>query len=266
MSVDFVFLDSGTGGIPYMKDLKEKCPKASCVYLGDTAHFPYGEKSSEEIIECASNVVGKVIEKWKPKAIVIACNTMSVTALDSLRKKYKSVQIVGTVPAIRLAARVSKTRHIGLLATNATVNHPYTQNLIADFASDCIVEKRGDPALVSFIEHNLFTATEEEKKEAVKDALDFFKEKGCDTIILGCTHFTHIADVLEKEAGKDMFIIDSRNGVSNRALDVVTLSESDKADFTDDNKFFVTSLKNPKDEAEYKALCKYFSIEWGGLF
>ena len=263
MSVDFVFIDSGTGGIPYMKDLKKKCSNASCVYLGDTAHFPYGEKTSSEIIECASNVVGKVIRQWSPKAVVIACNTMSVTALDVLRERYPAIKIVGTVPAIRLAAKESKNRHIGLLATNATVNHSYTQKLISDFASDCIVEKRGDKELIAFIEHSLFTATEEEKRKAVKPSIDFFREKGCDTIVLGCTHFTHIADVVQKEAGEAITVIDSRNGVSNRALDVVGTCDFCKN--SDDNTFFVTALQNSNDETEYKNLCAYFNIEWGGV-
>lgn len=265
--VDFVFLDSGTGGIPYMLDLKQKCPEASCVYLGDTKNFPYGEKSESEIISCAKSVVGKAIEKWNAKAVVIACNTMSVTALSSLRLCYPEIPIIGTVPAVRLAAKESAKRRIGLLATNATVNHPYTQKLIDDFASDCVVEKRGDPELVSFIEHSLFFATDEEKKNAVKPSLDFFASKDCDAIILGCTHFTHIADIMRKEASEGVKIIDSRNGVSNHALDVAEKKYgknffSGKRAF--DKSFFVTKAPCEKEEMEYKTLCSYFDIPWGG--
>ena len=83
MSVDFAFIDSGTGGLPYMKYLKEKCPEASCIYVADAANFPYGEKTSEQVIECAHQFCQKVIKRFDPKVIVIACNTMSVTALES---------------------------------------------------------------------------------------------------------------------------------------------------------------------------------------
>ena len=85
---DFVFIDSGTGGIPYLLHLKNYLPQANCVYVGDTKNFPYGTKSSEEIIKCVTSLVQKIIEKFNPLVIVVACNTMSVNALDSLRKEF----------------------------------------------------------------------------------------------------------------------------------------------------------------------------------
>ena len=153
MSVDFVFLDSGTGGIPYMNFLRQKCPEASCVYVADTKNFPYGEKSAEEIVDAVISICGKIIKKFEPKVIVIACNTMSVNALEQVRAAFPSVSFVGTVPAIKLAASISKKRRIGLLATNSTVNHPYNQNLKQQFAADCTLVCRGDADLISFVEH-----------------------------------------------------------------------------------------------------------------
>ena len=120
-AIDIAFLDSGTGGIPYMLELKKKNPFVRCVYLGDTAHFPYGEKTPEEVESSSAQVISQIIKLWSPKAIVIACNTISVTALDFLRKKFPDRPIVGTVPAIKVAAKVTKNKKIGLLATNATV-------------------------------------------------------------------------------------------------------------------------------------------------
>ena len=150
--IDFAFLDSGTGGIPYMLSLKEKSPESRCVYLGDTVHFPYGEKSEEEVTLCASESIEKILDLWNPRIVVIACNTISVTALNQLRERFPDVPIVGTVPAIKLAAKVTKNKKIGLLATNATVKHPYCKKLVSDFASGCEVFNRGDPDLISFIE------------------------------------------------------------------------------------------------------------------
>ena len=83
--VDFAFVDSGTGGIPYLLHLKEKCPTAKCVYIGDTANFPYGEKSHEEIVNCVLDCTAKIIGSFNPKVIILACNTMSVNALDVVR-------------------------------------------------------------------------------------------------------------------------------------------------------------------------------------
>lgn len=269
--IDFVFLDSGTGGVPYMQMLKQREPNARCAYLGDTVHFPYGEKTPKEVTECAKAAIELIIKKWNPKVVVIACNTISVTALSQLRMLFPALPLIGTVPAIKLAAKVTKNKKIGLLATNATVQHPYCQKLIEDFASDCSVFSRGDPDLIAFIEHNLFTATEEDKIKAVTPALDFFKQNDCDTIILGCTHFTHVADVFARAAGSSIRIIDSRDGVSNQALKIESeASDSDQlangsySDDVPDMSFFVTSATK-EEEFEYKEMCKNFGIPWGGI-
>lgn len=269
-SIDFAFLDSGTGGIPYMLLLKEKSPESRCVYLGDTVHFPYGEKSFEEIVRCSSEVIGNIIDRWNPRAIVIACNTISVTALEELRKLHPDIPIVGTVPAIKLAAKVSLNKKIGFLATNASVNHSYSENLIKEFASDCEVYKRGDPELISFIEHKLFTATGEEKIAAVMPAVEYFYSKGCDTIILGCTHFTHMAreieDAFASKSWKKVFVVDSRDGVSNHALDVIKNApeKTGGRNLPEDMTFFVTSLDGEDEKKEYKTLCSKFHIPFGG--
>lgn len=218
--IDFAFLDSGTGGIPYMLYLREKIPSCNCVYLGDTAHFPYGQKSPEEITECAALSIDLILKKWNPKTIVIGCNTISVTALDELRKLFPLTPIVGTVPAIKLAASVTKNKRIGLLATNATVKHPYCQNLINNFASDCKVFSFADPDLISFVEKNLFKSSEDEKIKAVLPDVNFFKQNDCDVIILGCTHFTHLAKEFALVASPEIQIVDSREGVVKQAIRV----------------------------------------------
>lgn len=268
--IDFAFLDSGTGGIPYMLLLKEKSPESRCVYLGDTVHFPYGEKSFEEIVRCSSEAIDTIVKNWNPRAVIIACNTISVTALDELRKLHPGLPIIGTVPAIKLAAKVSLNKKIGFLATNASVNHKYSEKLIEDFASDCTVFKRGDPELIDFIEHKLFTASKEEKIEAVMPAVEYFNSNGCDTIILGCTHFTHMAREIEEafasKSWKKVFVVDSRDGVSNHALDVIKTAPGKKEseNLPEDMTFFVTSLKGDADRTEYETLCKRFNIPFGG--
>ena len=270
--IDFAFLDSGTGGIPYMLELKKKSPDSRCVYLGDTAQFPYGEKTSEEITFCAAEALSLIVKKWNPRTIIIACNTISVTSLADLRALFPNIPIVGTVPAIKLAASVTHNKRIGLLATNATVNHPYNKKLIQDYASDCHVFNRGDPDLIAFIEHELFNASEAEKQKAVEPAVSFFLENKCDTIILGCTHFTHIAENIASVAGSGVQVVDSRDGVANQALRVeqkqIAVSVQQKAmldTLPPDQSFFVTALHNTEDDREYAALCKNAGIPWGGL-
>lgn len=290
--IDFAFLDSGTGGIPYMISLHKKMPEAKCVYLGDTLHFPYGEKTPEEVTKCAGEAISLIIKTWNPKVIVVACNTISVTALEDLRKLFPEISIIGTVPAIKLAAKITKNKRIGLLATNATVHHPYCQKLIEDFASDCFVAMRGDPDLVNFVEKKYFESNEQERLNAVKPSADFFKSQNCDTIILGCTHFTHIFDEMKKVCGSEIQVVDSRDGVANQAIrkwkidnGQLTISASgagvetthpatqnhkicgnlgESVDKIQNLTFFVTKA-DEKEEDEYKSLCKNMKIPYGGV-
>lgn len=269
MMVDFVFLDSGTGGIPYLMHLLELKPDAKCVYVGDTVNFPYGEKNHEQIVSAVLHCVKLIIDKFSPKVIVLACNTMSVNSLDVLREVFPNQIFVGTVPAIKLAAKVSKKRKIGLLATKATVEHPYNKDLKNHFAADCQMFLRGDPKLISFIEHESFTATQNERELACKEAVKFFAEKDCDVIILGCTHFLNIKKEMQKVCGNDIQVVDSVEGVVNRALTV--FSQNDEYDNqTEKNtnfnaKLFVTGFNDKKDKKEYDEICSRYKLEFGGI-
>lgn len=275
------FLDSGTGGIPYMIYLKEKCPSLQCVYLGDTANFPYGEKSETEVCLCAEKAVQLILDKFNPDIIVIACNTISVSALADLRQKFPQIPFVGTVPAIKLAASVSENHRIGLLATRRSVESPYTEKLIADFASDCFVAKYGDPDLISFIEKKLFNASEEEKNAAMLPSLKFFKENDVDTIILGCTHFLHMAEDIKNAAcayfGKPVKVVDSRDGVARQTIRVLSgkfskvlynknidFNEIKDRSSSSDMTFFMTGAETAESRAEYEALALKLGILYGG--
>lgn len=260
------FLDSGTGGIPYMLHLQKKYPHIRCVYLGDTANFPYGEKTREEITECACSASRLLIENFNPDAIVIACNTISVTALSALRERFPSLPFVGTVPAIKLAASLSKKRRIGLLATRQTVSNPYTDKLIEDFASDCFIARRGDPDLIDFVEKKLFTASPSERLAAIAPAVEFFRGQDVDTIILGCTHFIHLADDIQKAAGKDILVVDSREGVVNQTLRVLDqVSQAKKNTRNVENMtFYITGVRDALAEEEYRTLARNLKIPYGG--
>ncbi len=264
MNADFAFLDSGTGGIPYLSHLKKKVPYASCVYLADTKNFPYGEKSPEEISECAAKSVSIIIEKWHPKAVVIACNTISVTALDMLRKRFTPVQFIGTVPAIKPAAKISKTGIIGLLATRATINHPYTKNLISEFAKKCRIASRADPELIAFIEKKYIYASAAEKFAALEPAVTFFKDSGCDVIVLACTHFLNIVNEIQTAAGSGIKVIDSREGVAKRALEITGFSKNPCTLPEAGDYLYVTGFNDERGFEEYEKLCSKAKIEFCG--
>jgi len=302
-NVDFAFLDSGTGGIPYLLRLKELMPEAKCVYVGDTANFPYGEKTHEEIVRCVTNIVKKIILSFHPKVIVIACNTMSVNALSALRSIFPDTLFVGTVPAIKLAASFSKTRKLGLLATSSTCQSPYNQELMEKFASDCELITRADPKLISFIEHESFTADSIVLEAAVLPAVDFFRVQGCDAIILGCTHFLNLADVFQNVAGTRIKIVDSRDGVCKHAVEVwkesvqkqenkgvaemcsaegvaenteggcsqgkaadcCDLAQSGRFPSYTPSKLYISGFYDKKDEKEYDVICNRYNLSFGGI-
>ena len=267
---DFVFIDSGVGGIPYMTALLQKEPNASCVYVADNANFPYGEKTHEQVVACVVSLVQKIIEKFSPKVIVVACNTISVNALETLRQKFPEVLFVGTVPAIKLAASVSKNKCIGLLATQATCENPYNIELKNKFAADCTLVCRADGNLVSYIEENGFTATQTELEQAVRPAIDFFASKGCDAVILGCTHFLNIKDVFEKVAlqitvpepveGQGpqscIKIVDSVDGVVRHAISINEVQPKTSGQAS----LYITGEENPS----YKIACSTKNITFGG--
>jgi len=261
--IDFVFLDSGTGGLPYLLYMKELKPSFSCAYVADTKNFPYGQKTHEEIVQGVLDITKKIIEKLSPKVIVIACNTMSVNALDVVREAYPEIKFVGTVPAIKTAGDISKKKCIGLLATNSTINHPYNQDLKNHFASDCKMVLRGDPDLISFIEHKSFTATEEEKINACLPAVNFFRDNGCDVIILGCTHFLNLRDQMQKASEPDITVVDSREGVVNRAISVFG-KEGEESRKEEASTLYVTGFSDQKDLAEYEIICKNYNLIWSG--
>ena len=268
--VDYLFLDSGTGGLPYMMELKKLLPQASCVYVGDTIHFPYGEREIEDIRQLSIELTAKCAEKFNPKVIVVACNTISVSALDVLRKNF-SVPFVGTVPAIKLAASLTKNNCIGLLATRHTVNDAYTEDLIAKFAKNCTVVRRGDAELVSFIEHNLFTASYEERCSAVTPAVEFFRQYGADSIVLACTHFIHLQKEFQDVAGNQIQVIDSRDGVARQAVRVLSEIKKEKPELFDriesapeDKTVYVTGLRSRQDEAEYRSWCARYNVPFMG--
>lgn len=251
-----------------MRHLIKQCPNAHCVYVADTINFPYGEKSYEQIKKIASGLLLKILEKYTPNAIVISCNTLSIVALEYFRKTFPDILFVGTVPAIKTASKISQTRKIGLLATNRTVESKYTQNLIHEFANDCQIIFRGDPELISFIENSFFFADEKQKEEAVKPAIDFFISQKVDTVILGCTHFLHIVDIVTELAKPNITIIDSCAGVINQALRIAPI-DNDPNDHSPTQLFFITghdeSIDDKMFQNRYQAIAKKMKIIYGGV-
>jgi glutamate racemase len=149
-----LFFDSGVGGLSVLEPTRALLPNAPIVYVADSAAFPYGTRSEAEIAARVPALLGRLVERFRPRLAVIACNTASTIALDVVRSAL-DLPVVGTVPAIKPAAELSKTRVIGVLGTDATVRQPYVDDLAARFASDCTVLRHGSAELVALAEAKL---------------------------------------------------------------------------------------------------------------
>ncbi|WP_193016597.1 glutamate racemase [Proteus sp. FME41] len=208
--------DSGVGGLSVYREIREKLPDAHYIYVFDNEAFPYGEKSQEFIIDRVVRIVSAVAEKHELAAIVIACNTASTVSLPALRTQFADIPIVGVVPAIKPAAKLTCNGVVGLLATRATVKRPYTHELIERFATDCKVHSLGSAELVELAEKKLHGETV--SLDALRKILaPWLKMKEPpDTVVLGCTHFPLLADELLSVLPDGTRIIDSGAAIARR--------------------------------------------------
>ena len=148
--------------------------------------------------------------------LVIACNTATELAIQKIRSEHPGLSIVGTVPAIKPAAALSKARRVAVVATERAVHDPYLLDLAARWAADCHVERIGDGRLVDFVETRLIGSTETERLDAVRPSVLRALDAGADVLVLGCTHFIHLAREFALVAGPGVQIIDSRVGVTDQ--------------------------------------------------
>jgi len=209
--------DSGVGGLSVLKAIRTELPDAPIVYAADSAGFPYGTKRPEEIAARVPALLGRLAERYDPALIVIACNTASTIALDAVRAAL-DLPVVGTVPAIKLAAAMSKTRAIGVLGTDATIAQPYVDRLAAEFAGDCIVVRHGSAELVAIAEAKLRGARPDPSACAriLGALLDKPGGECVDTIVLACTHFPLLADELAAAAPRPLAFVDGNEGIARR--------------------------------------------------
>ena len=211
-----LFFDSGVGGLSVLGPTRALLPKAPFVYAADSAGFPYGTKTEAEIAVRVPALLGRLAERYRPRLIVIACNTASTIALADVRAAL-DLPIVGTVPAIKPAAALSRTRVIGVLGTDATVRQPYVDDLAARFAGDCLVLRHGSAELVELAEAKLHgVATDPGRYAAILHGL--FGQPGgdrIDTIVNACTHFPLVADELAAAAPGVRFV-DGSAGIARR--------------------------------------------------
>lgn len=265
-----LFLDSGIGGLPYVGAVADLCPDLRPVYIADTANFPYGTRTAAQIRDVVIDLVDRAVGAFEPGLVVVACNTASVVALEDLRSRF-SVPFVGVVPAVKPAAAAARTGGIGILSTDRTADARYLADLVEDFAAGTPVTVRPAGALVSFVEHRLGAADDAERLEAVRHALEGLDTAGLDAVVLGCTHFTHLAGEIDRVVGGETRVVDSRDGVARR---VAELSGDCRAPGAGSQppgagaagSFYVTGSEDDQAAARYAAVSARWGLSYEGRF
>ena len=211
-----LFFESGVGGLSVLQPTRVLLPNAPIVYAADSAGFPYGKRSEAEIASRVPALLGRLVERFHPRLAVIACNTASTIALEHVRFAL-DLPVVGTVPAIKPAAEISKTRVIGVLGTEATVRQPYVDNLAAKFAADCTLVRHGSPELVDLAEAKLGgePVSVDSVRSATQPMFDAAGGGRIDTVVLACTHFPLLSDEL-RSAFPDVTYVDGGPGIARR--------------------------------------------------
>ncbi|WP_425453075.1 glutamate racemase [Parasphingopyxis lamellibrachiae] len=218
-----LLLDTGVGGLSILGPIRKLLPNAPIAYALDQAGFPYGKKSETELAARVPALLGRLAEHVDARLAVIACNTASVIALDPVRAAL-AIPIVGTVPAIKPAAAISKSRVIGVLGTAGTVRQPYVDNLSRDFAGDCTVIRFGTHDLVELAEKKLRgQSSPAEAYQAILDGL-FSQPRGTeiDTIVLACTHFPLVEEELAEAANRPITFVHGGDGIARRVAHLTT--------------------------------------------
>lgn len=202
--------DSGVGGLSVLREIRRALPHEDLLYVADSGHAPYGDQPTEFIEGRASAVVRFLLES-NVKAITIACNTVTVIAVEKLRS-WSPVPIIAIEPAIKPATAQTKNGVIGVLATSRTLASGNVARLVAQYASHLQVHLQPCPGLVEQVEHADLDSAQ--TRALVRQYVEPLLAKGIDTLVLGCTHYPFLAPLIGEIAGPGVVIIDPAPAVA----------------------------------------------------
>ena len=228
------FFDSGLGGLCILDAFKALCPHESTIYIADSKNCPYGNKPADEIVRLAERHTRRLLKRGC-KMIVVACNTATAAAIDTLRAEWPEVPFIGIEPAVKPAALRSKTGVVGVLATAGTFGGRLYNETKAKFAKDVTVIATVADEFVDIVESlrvnvgsvrvgsdpNL-TLNDPKVVAVVRARIEPLLKAGCDKIVLGCTHFPHLKPLIEKICDGRAEVIDPSDAVARQAKRVLS--------------------------------------------
>lgn len=210
-------LDSGVGGLSVLREIHRLLPDHPTLYFADQFHLPYGPRDSAQISTFVEAIARFLIQRGAA-IVVVACNAASAASLYHLRSQYPHIPFVGMEPAVKPAAEATRTGVIGVLTTRATAQGTLYRRVLEQFASNVRVITQVAPELVRIVEEN--SQHTSSSREAIRLCLQPLLDTGVDQIVLACTHFPFLADVIQEIAGAEVRLIDPGPAIARQAVRV----------------------------------------------
>jgi glutamate racemase len=217
-----LFIDSGLGGLTVLRAARQAIPEAQLLFIADDAGFPYGSKPEDALILRLLALVEAAMKDFEPDCVVLACNTASTVALQALRAAF-AIPIVGTVPAIKPAAALTRSGLVSVLATPGTVAREYTRTLIEQFGAGARFTLVGAPALAELAETSASGSAIDDEAIRREIAPCFVKDGAAatDVVVLGCTHYPLLLDKLDALAPWPVVWLDPAPAIARRIANVL---------------------------------------------
>lgn len=212
--------DSGVGGLSVLRALRVRLPSEAFTYVADCGHAPYGDRPPS-FVESRARSVAQFLISQGAKALVIACNTASVVAVQRLREQY-TLPIVAMEPAIKPAIQVSRSKVVLVLATSNTIRSPSVARLCSTYGADTRIILQACPGLADQVERCQFH--DDETRRLLASYLRPGLDAGADTIVLGCTHYAFLAETIAQLAGEEVTIIEPSEAIASQLSRVIAAS------------------------------------------
>lgn len=220
-------IDSGVGGLSVLRALHQRIPQVRWVYCADTAHAPYGDRSESEVQRRTSSIARWLVEQHRPDLLVVACNTATAWAIERLRQNHPSLPIVGVEPALKPAAALSPSGHVGVVATSGTLASPRFASLVQSVRSQSSgsrlhISTQACPGLADAIERDDQPTIRQLCIRYAKELMAQSANHGpIDTLVLGCTHYPFAQEHWLMAFGPEVRLVDNAEAIARRALDLL---------------------------------------------
>ncbi|MCE0484244.1 MAG: glutamate racemase [Methylacidiphilales bacterium] len=210
--------DSGVGGLTVVQAMRELLPSEDILYLGDTARVPYGNKSPETIVRYSREIM-TYLNKYKVKAVVVACNTASAHALSVLQKE-SNVPVIGVIaPGVEAARAATRNKRIGIIGTQGTIQSCAYQNLLQRLEPDISITAVAAPLLVSLVEEDWLSHPATQL--ILEEYLAPMKAAKVDTVVLACTHYPLLKPLAQRVLGPEVVLVDSAQNAAGALAGVL---------------------------------------------